>query len=157
MDIHRIHKRVALFLVLVMSNCFLLMSQEKNYQYMIQKTWKELPSSNTNESRFVVYDGKENFESTYHLHVFRINGTIFTSTHYSTKTVKSAGVGFSDKDDAFIEESKWELKGSELTWFVKSSQFGISTSTATTYKYKVVKLTPTELILKLIDTKTTTL
>ncbi|MBI2270266.1 MAG: hypothetical protein HYU69_07900 [Bacteroidetes bacterium] len=157
MNIQCIRKRVTLLLVLAMSNCFLLMSQEKSFSSMIQKTWKELSSANPNEARFEAYGGKEIPESTYRLHVFRANGTIFTSTHHSNKTVKSAGLGFSDKDDAFIEESKWELKGSELLWYVKSSKFGMSSSTATNYKYKVIKLTQTELILKLIDTKITTL
>lgn len=157
MNIHHIGKRLVLFLVLTMSNYFLLMSQEKSFSSMIQKTWKELPSANQNEAGFEAYGGKEIPESTYRLHVFRANGTIFTSTHYSNKTVKSAGPGFSDKEDAFIEESKWELKGSELLWYVKSSKFGMSSSTATNYRYKVIKLTQTELILKLIDSKTTTL
>lgn len=151
------YKKVFIILLIVMCSPMLLICQEKSYPVIIQKIWKELSTTKQNEIRFSAYDGNEIAESAYRLHSFRENKTIFTSTHYSNKEVKSAGLGFSDKDETFIEESKWEIKGADLIWYVRSSKFGLDSSTATTFTYKIIKLSSTEMILKLIDTKTTTL
>lgn len=157
MNTYALCKKIVLVLLISLGSNFLLIGQNNNYQTMIQKTWKEVTPLSKSDCRLVAYDDKEDAESAYNLHLFKANGEIFTTTHYSNKTPKTLSADLSSTNEPFIEETKWQIADNELTWYVKSSRFGATTSTVTNNKYKIIKLTSTELILKLIDTKTSKL
>jgi hypothetical protein len=150
------HKKTTLLLLVGMFGCFLLMAQDNKYRSLIQNTWKELPSLDKKEYRYIAYNGKEDTASNYVLHEFKENGTIFTTTHYSNKAIKLRGPKASDNDEPFIEEEKWQLKENELTWYVRSALFGKPVSVEENNKYKIIKLSQNEMILKRIESQNKT-
>lgn len=103
----------------------------------------------------ILYNGKEDTAATYVLHEFKPDGTIFSTTHYSTHS-KQLGAQKFNADESFIEEEKWELKGKILNWYLRSALFGKPVSTVNTTNYEIVKLMPNEMILKITGSQSKT-